>query len=77
MILIIRLFFIQEPEELGDEKIEFKKEIKLDNVGFSYGEKEVLKDINLVIKKGEKIGIVGESGSGKSDFIVQNTVKYL
>ena len=31
--------------------------------------KEILKNINLNIKKGKKIGIVGHTGSGKSTFI--------
>ena len=60
---------IYEPEELGDEKIEFQKEIKLKDINFAYNKKDVLKDINLEIKKGEKLGIVGESGSGKSTLI--------
>ena len=60
---------IYEPEELGAEKIEFKKAILLKDINFAYDKKDVLKDINLEIKKGEKIGIVGESGSGKSTFI--------
>ena len=41
--------------------------IRLENVSFSYdGKTEVLKNINLHIKEGEKIAIVGETGSGKS-----------
>lgn len=61
---------IYEPENLGDEKIEFNKNIKLEHVSFEYEEgKEILKDINLLINKGEKIGIVGESGSGKSTLV--------
>jgi len=60
---------IYEPEELGNEKIEFKKNIKLKDVSFAYDKKDVLKNINLEIKKGEKVGIIGESGSGKSTLI--------
>jgi len=41
--------------------------IRLKGVSFSYdGKTEVLKNINLEIKEGEKIAIVGETGSGKS-----------
>jgi ATP-binding cassette subfamily C protein len=41
--------------------------IRLENVSFSYdGSKEVLNNINLGIKEGEKVAIVGETGSGKS-----------
>jgi subfamily B ATP-binding cassette protein MsbA len=36
------------------------------NVSFKYQDEFVLKDINLEIKKGERIAIVGISGSGKS-----------
>lgn len=48
-------------EDLGGN-IEFK------NVNFSYNTEEmaVLKDINLSIKKGERIAIIGKIGSGKS-----------
>lgn len=52
---------------LDFEKIEFK------NVSFKYpfDEVEVIKNINLEIKKGETIGIVGPTGAGKSTLIRQ------
>ncbi len=49
-----------------NEKIKFSKTIKLENVSFSYGEKEILKNINLEIKKNETVVIIGKSGSGKT-----------
>ena len=44
----------------------FNKKIEIKNVSFTYDEAEVLKNINLKIKKGETLAIVGPSGSGKS-----------
>lgn len=35
----------------------------------SFGDNEVLKDINTTIKKGEKVVVIGPSGSGKSTFL--------
>jgi subfamily B ATP-binding cassette protein MsbA len=44
--------------------------LRFENVCFSYdGEREVLRDINLEIKKGEMIALVGPSGAGKSTFV--------
>lgn len=40
--------------------------IKLENVNKYFGDLHVLKDINLEVKKGEKLVIIGPSGSGKS-----------
>ena len=41
--------------------------IKFDHVDYSYHRKQpVLKDINISIQRGEKIGVLGESGAGKS-----------
>lgn len=48
---------------------ELKSDIIFDNVSFSYGETEILHDINLKIKKGETIALVGQSGSGKSTLV--------
>jgi ABC-type bacteriocin/lantibiotic exporter with double-glycine peptidase domain len=47
---------------------ELKGDIKLKNVSFAYtvNSKEVIKNISMHIKPGQKIGIVGPSGSGKS-----------
>lgn len=45
-------------------------EIKFDAVDFSYGSsKVVLKNLNLNIKPGEKVGLVGRSGAGKSTIV--------
>lgn len=41
-------------------------EIVFDNVSFSYGENEVLKNISTVIKEGELTAVIGPSGSGKT-----------
>ncbi|MGF1701535.1 amino acid ABC transporter ATP-binding protein [Photobacterium makurazakiensis] len=43
--------------------------IQLQKVNKWYGEFHVLKDINLEVKKGEKIVVCGPSGSGKSTMI--------
>ncbi|MBF2170959.1 ABC transporter ATP-binding protein [Staphylococcus epidermidis] len=41
--------------------------IQFDHVDYSYHQKQpVLKDINISIQRGEKIGVLGESGAGKS-----------
>ncbi|MCT7495753.1 ABC transporter ATP-binding protein [Aliarcobacter cryaerophilus] len=57
-------------ENLGDKKISFNHNINLKNINFGYSEnKIVLKDINLDIKKGEKIAFIGPSGSGKSTLV--------
>ena len=41
--------------------------IRIKNLSFSYGnDKEILKNINLNIKKGQKVAIIGASGSGKT-----------
>lgn len=46
------------------ESIEFK------NVSFSYdGKKEVLKNVDVKVKKGTRILIVGQNGAGKSTFV--------
>ncbi len=52
---------IQQKEALVDIK-----EIKMKGIGFSYGDRVILKNQNLAFKKGGKYAIVGESGSGKT-----------
>ena len=55
-------------KDLFLEKIFLKKSIKLKNICFSYDKKNkfILKNIDLEIKKGSKVGIKGATGSGKS-----------
>ena len=48
----------------------FKKYIEFNNVFFKYNTegKNILKNINIKINKGEKIALVGSSGAGKTTF---------
>ena len=51
----------------GNEKIE--PLIQVQNLGKSFGNIEVLKDITVDIYKGDVVFVVGPSGSGKSTFL--------
>src|SRR5262245_57590684 len=43
--------------------------VEVRNVTFSYQQRQVLKDINLVIPKGKVVAIMGLSGSGKTTLL--------
>ncbi len=67
----IASIFVQE-EEKDDgtvNQIEFNDKIEINNLSFSYGEGNVLKNLSIEIKKGQKVALVGLSGSGKSTLI--------
>jgi len=51
--------------------IQFDEEIKLINLSFRYTKKSpwVLKNINLSLKKGSRVGFIGSTGSGKSTLL--------
>lgn len=54
-------------EKFGNiDKKRFDGKIEFRNVTFGYDDKDVLKNINLVINPNDTIGFVGKSGSGKS-----------
>lgn len=69
----VRIFALlevkEEPHEARKDLQTFNDTIEFKNVSFSYGEGMVLKNFNLIIRKGEKVGLVGLSGSGKSTLI--------
>lgn len=56
---------------VSENKLNFKNKIQFNNVYFKYkfSNQYTLENINIVINKGDKVGIYGESGSGKSTFI--------
>lgn len=45
---------------------QFNHSIEFNNVSFSYGKEEVVKQVSFSIPKNKKIALVGSSGSGKS-----------
>ncbi|BCP64024.1 TPA: ABC-F family ATP-binding cassette domain-containing protein [Streptococcus suis] len=46
-----------------------KKVINFDHVSFSYPDKPILSDFNLLIQNKDRIGIVGDNGKGKSTLL--------
>lgn len=61
--------FIKDTVSIEYSDIFQFNEIYLNKVGFSYGEKVILKDFSLKIKIGDKVRISGISGSGKTTLI--------
>lgn len=47
----------------------FNDSIEFRGVWYAYNNEPVLKDINLIIKKGQTVAIVGKSGAGKSTLV--------
>lgn len=71
-----RIFeFLQEPseeDESNKKKIlrNIKGELTFENVSFGYTpEKEILHDLNVEIKPGQKVAVVGPTGAGKTTLV--------
>ena len=62
---------LREPiENEGEESINFNEEISIRDVSFSYATGgEVIHDVSLSIRKGERVAFTGESGGGKTTLI--------
>ena len=60
---------LQNSEEI--QSIKFDKKIEIRNLYFRYNNEGslILENLNLVINKGEKVGIIGSTGSGKSTIL--------
>ena len=70
-----RIYDVLETKPTVVEKINaselpgFKNSIVFDNVWFNYGNAEILKNINLEVKRGQMLAIVGPSGTGKTTLV--------
>ena len=66
----------QRRERIGTAKMKLMKSadsgyevIEAENISFSYGEKQIIKDFSIRIVRGDKIGIVGANGCGKTTLV--------
>jgi ATP-binding cassette subfamily B protein len=58
------------PEPANPVKVDrVQGRIEMSGLGFRYGSRAVIHDLDLVIEPGEMIGLVGHSGSGKSTLV--------
>lgn len=58
-----------EKAEAAEQKPHYKKDeivVELKNLRKSFGSKDVLKNVNLQLKRGENLVVLGRSGQGKS-----------
>lgn len=62
----------REKETAASIPMKIWKELRIEHLSFSYHGDEGnlhLRDVNLTIKRGEKVALVGESGGGKTTFL--------
>ena len=67
--VVLRTYEIIDQKELAIENSEEEikgHDLEFENVSFSYGDEEVLKNISFCAKQGEVTALVGYSGAGKS-----------
>jgi ABC-type multidrug transport system fused ATPase/permease subunit len=66
----IKKDFIEDQKDTINKISKNFKQITIQDLSFEYNENdEVIKNVNVKIKSGEKVGIIGYSGSGKTTFV--------
>lgn len=58
-----------EEKNTGSLPFSFENQISVKNLSFSYGSEIILKDLNLIINRGEMVGLIGPSGAGKTTLV--------
>ncbi len=66
-ILDADIKILERPDPVNKQG--FERSIEYRNVWFRYEKDDVLRDINLEVKKGSTVALVGKSGSGKSTLV--------
>jgi len=56
-------------ERFSKENSAFESAAELKNVSFSYGEKQILNNVSLSVRKGEIFALLGDNGAGKSTLL--------
>lgn len=63
------LSVLPQEDVSGTDDVALKKELKLENVTFSYGDKKILDQVNLTIPAKSSLALVGPTGCGKSTML--------
>ncbi|MCX5712048.1 MAG: ABC transporter ATP-binding protein, partial [Candidatus Omnitrophica bacterium] len=66
---VLETFPTVKEKESATELAGFKNEVIFENIWFNYEDKEILKNINLKVFRGQMLAVVGPSGVGKSTLI--------
>jgi ATP-binding cassette subfamily B protein len=68
----LKIFFSDNQKNFDLEKknkIKFSKNIIIQNLTFSFNNRNIFQNMSLDIKKGSNIGIIGQTGTGKTTFV--------
>jgi len=52
-----------------DDELHFEHAIELRGIAFQYGNAQTLRNINMLVRRGQSVGIVGPSGCGKTTLL--------
>ena len=55
-----------QPAAASADPMPFDREVRVDRVSYSYGDRTVLSDVSLAIPAGHTVAVVGPSGAGKT-----------
>jgi len=71
VMILIQNDIEEDKKDNNNFEISLNKELKLENISYTYKDtgKEIFRDLDFKIKKGQIIGIMGESGVGKTTLV--------